>query len=121
MRAFPDSALRVTLLVPAAGSATLGCAAIRVAELGRIGRRIWERFITVGAPLSSYPRALRSLTGALAYVRAGARQIAGSSSPGPSQLPASGTVRYRGVSYYVSSFAARSEAGPVRVYQLIAP
>jgi hypothetical protein len=75
----------------------------------------------VGAPVSSYPRSLRNLTGALVYVRAGSRQITGSSSPGPSQLPASGTVRYRGVAYYVSSFAAGSEAGPVRVYQLIAP
>jgi hypothetical protein len=120
-RAFPDTALRVTLLVPASARSALGCDAVRVAELGRIGRRIWERFITVGAPVASYPRSLRSLTGALAYVRAGSRQIAGSSSPGPSRLPASGSVRYRGTSYRVISFAARSEAGQVRVYQLIAP
>ncbi len=120
-RAFPDSALRATLLVPASASAAVGCGAVRVAELGRIGRRVWDRFITVGSPLSSYPRALQSLTGALGYVRAGSRQIAGSSTPGPSRLPASGSVRYGGTRYRVISFAASSEAGQVRVYQLIAP
>ena len=86
-RAFPDTALRVTLLVPASAGSALGCDAVRVAELGRIGRRVWQRFITVGAPVASYPRSLRSLTGALVYVRSGSRQIAGAPAPARRSCP----------------------------------
>ena len=54
-------------------------------------------------------------------MRAGARQIAGSTQPGPPRLPASGTVRYRGITYQVSSFSVQTPAGAVRVYQLLRP
>jgi hypothetical protein len=120
-RAFPSGTLRISLLVPRPASSTLSCSAIRVAELARIGQRIWRRFVAVAAPPSAYVHALGSLTGALAYVRSGARQLAGSTQPGPARLPASGAVSYRGRAYEVSSFPARTTAGPVRVYQLLRP
>jgi hypothetical protein len=55
----------------------------------------------------------------LIYIRSGSHQLAGSSQPGPAKLPSRGTVSYRGSSYGVSSFTAASEAGQVRIYQLV--
>jgi hypothetical protein len=92
---------------------------VRVAELGRIARLIWGRWVLNGSPIDGFVAFVRSHTGALTYVRAGSRQIAGSTAPGPSKLPGSGTVSYRGVHYGVTSFATRSTSGRVRVYQLV--
>jgi hypothetical protein len=118
-RAFPTGVVRISLLLPRARSSARTCAAVRVAELARIGRRIWSRFVLDGSPIAGFPGFLRSHTGALAYVRLGSRQIAGSTAPGPARLPASGAFRYRRVSYGVSSFQAQTAAGRVRVYQLV--
>ena len=43
------------------------------------------------------------------------------SHPGPRRLPGSGTVKYRGVTYGVTSFTADSAGTPVRVYLLVRP
>jgi len=118
--AFPSGTLRISLLVPAPRQSALGCRAVQAEELARIGERAWQRFATVGAPPSAFIRELGGLTGALAYVRSGARQLAGSTNPGPARLPSSGAVRYRGRTYLVSSFAAQTAGEGVRVYQLIA-
>jgi hypothetical protein len=119
-RAFPSGALRISLLIPVpAGLGAKSCLEIRVSELERIAARVWRRFALNSAPPSSSVNAIRSLTGALSYVRAGARQLAGSSSPGPRHLPAQGTVSYRGSTYAVTSFEARSGAARVRVYLLL--
>lgn len=121
-KAFPSGALRISLLLPVPGSLSAKtCAEIRISELGRIGERIWRRFTLAGAPVASRINAIRSLTGGLSYVRVGSHQIAGSTQPGPPRLPAGGTVRYRGVSYGVSSFLANTPAGQARVYQLVVP
>jgi hypothetical protein len=117
-RAFPAGALSISLLIAAPVSSPLPCRAVVNAELERIGERTWRRFIAVGAPPSAFVHTLGSLTGALAYVRAGARQLAGSSPPGP-HLPQAGSVSYRGRRYAVSSFPARVAGHSVRVYQLL--
>jgi hypothetical protein len=117
-RAFPASALNVTLLLDVAASSPRPCIEVADGELARIGERVWRRFVTVGAPVSSYPHQLGSLTGALAYVRSGSRQLAGSSSPGPS-LRDSGIVRYRGASYRIYSFPSVLGGHRVRIYQLL--
>jgi hypothetical protein len=117
--AFPSGTLLITLLVRPPGAPARGCTAIRNSVLGRIGERIWRRYTAVGAPLSAYVHALGTLTGALAYVRAGSRQLAGSTHPGPTPLPSSGSVRYHRRSYQILSFHARVGAGAVRVYQLL--
>jgi hypothetical protein len=118
-KAFPTGVVRVSLLLPRAAASARSCAAVRVAELGRIGRLIWGRFMLNHSPIDGFVAFLHSHTGALAYVRAGSRQIAGSTAPGPSRLPASGAVRYRGVRYGLTSFATRTPAGRTRVYQLV--
>jgi len=48
-------------------------------------------------------------------------QRAGSTSPGPGALPDHGTVKYRGTTYGVSSFAAATGAGQARIYLLVHP
>jgi len=120
-KAFPSGSLRISLLIPLPASlAAKSCAQIKTSELGRIGERIWQRFTLAGAPVTARVNAIQRLTGGLAYVRAGSRQVAGSTQPGPSRLPTQGTVRYRGVTYGVASFPVSTPAGQARVYQLVA-
>jgi hypothetical protein len=120
-QAFPRGALRISLLVPLPHSLSgLSCGSIKISELGHIAHRLWGRFSLAGAPPSAYVHSSQALTGSLSYVRMDARQLAGSTQPGPSRLPDQGTVRYRGVTYGVFSFAARTAAGSVRVYLLVA-
>jgi len=119
--AFPTGSLQITILDPLARPSALGCNAIELDELARIGKRVWQRFTSVGASAGSYVKSLHDLTGALAYVRAGRRQLAGSTTPGPALLPDSAAVSFRGLSYQVRSFPARLRGGRVRVYQLLAP
>jgi hypothetical protein len=121
-RAFPTGSLHISLLVPGPRSpANESCTAIRVAELGYVAERIAHRFTLSASNFGSYIDTTAPLTGGLIYIRAGSRQLAGSSRPGPVTLPSQGTLRYRGASYGVSSFTAPSQAGPVRVYQLVHP
>jgi hypothetical protein len=119
VRAMPSGSLSISLLVAAPTRSPLSCHAVATAELARIGEHTWRRFSTVGAPPSAFVHSLGSLTGALAYVRAGSQQIAGSSAPGPAHLPLTGTVRYHGRNYTVSSFPALLAGQPARVYQLL--
>jgi hypothetical protein len=118
-QAYPSGPLEISMLVPPPSSSAASCTAIRVAELNRIAQRIWRRFQLVGAPVSGFVSTMGSLLGALSYVRAGAHQLSGSTSPGPARLPAQGTVTYHGVAYLVFSFAASTPGGPVRAYQLV--
>jgi hypothetical protein len=117
--AFPTGVVRISLLLPRARASTRSCAAVRLDEITRIGRLIWGRFVLNHSPIDGFVAFLRSHTGALSYVRAGSRQIAGSTAPGPSRLPPSGAVRYRGAIYGVASFTTRTPAGRTRVYQLV--
>jgi hypothetical protein len=120
-RAYPAGVLRIVLLRPHRPDSSRSCAAVRVAETGRIGRAIWRRFMLDGSPVSGFVDFTRAHTGALTYVRAGRRQLAGSTDPGPPPLPPSGSIRYRGVTYGVTSFTSTSpSSGAVRIYQLVA-
>jgi hypothetical protein len=116
--AFPSGALKVTLLVPPP-PAGLGCGAIKAFEMGSIAQTMWRRFASVGVPPSAFVKSASTITGALIYVRSGSRQLAGSTSPGPKQLPAAGTVSYRGIAYRVTSFTGATAEGPVRVFELV--
>ena len=120
-KAFPSGSLGITLIVPVPVDTTAGCTAIRVAELGHVGARMWGHFASVGAPASAYAHVVGALTSVLVYVRAGSRHLAASVGPGPSRLPDSGVVVYRGVHYRVASFPAHGPMGAVRVYMLIRP
>ena len=120
-KAYPAGTLRITLLHPLVPPSTHTCSAIKIAEIGRIGRAIWHRFMADEAPISGFVTFTQRITGALTYVRSGAGEVAGSPSPGPSVIPTSGVLRFKGATYEVASFAAVSPTGPVRVYQLVAP
>src|SRR5260370_29724833 len=98
-RAYPSGPLTLTMLVPPPGSSSVSCATIQLDELNRISQRIWHRFMQVGGPLSGFVSTTRSLVGALTYVRADSRQLAGSTPPGPPRLPPSRSVAVRGAVY----------------------
>ena len=118
--AFPSGALRISLLVPVPGSLSASsCAEIKISALGHIAERLWRRFALAGASPLVFVHSIESLVGGLGYVRSGSHQLAGSTHPGPPHLPESGTVRYRGITYAVTSFAAGSAGTPVRVYVLV--
>jgi hypothetical protein len=135
-KAFPTGLVRISLLLAqgrgsgagdgsgAGGGSALSCSAVKVAEVGRIARLIWLRFVLDGSSASSFVTFTQSHTGALIYLREGLRQIAGSTEPGPPGLPESGTVRYRGTTYGVTSFIAQTPAKPTRIpiraYELVA-
>jgi hypothetical protein len=119
-RAFPAGPLRISLLVPLSGvGSSRSCANVRTAELGRIAERISRRFALSPSTLPAYLKVTRTLTGALVYVRAGSSTVAGSALPGPSRMPLSGSVSYRGRRYQVASFTAPSSLGPLHVYVLV--
>jgi hypothetical protein len=134
-KAFPTGVVRISLLLPmgrglgakggsgAGRGSALSCSAVKVAEVGRIARLIWLRFVLDGTSNSSFVTFTQSHTGALTYLREGLRQIAGSTQPGPPALPESGTVRYRGTTYGVTSFIAQTPAKPTRIpiraYELV--
>lgn len=57
-----------------------------------------------------------AFTGAQVAMRAGARQVMGSLSPGPATIPDRGRVMYRGVPYQAYSFMAEAfPSGPLRI------
>lgn len=118
-RSFPGGRLRVSLLVPLSGSlAAMSCPHIRAMELGHAAQLISRRFRLSPGSFTTYIKLVRSLTDGLLYVRSGARELAGSTRPGPPRLPRSGVLSYRGSSYVVTSFSAPSSVGPVRIYHL---
>jgi hypothetical protein len=117
-RAFPSGSLGVTLLVAAPASSSQSCRTVAERELFSIGERVWRRFIAVSAPLTAYAHTLGSLTGASVFVRAGSRQLAGSTSPRP-PLRDSGSVRWRGRLYDIGSFPSHVAGRRVRVFQLL--
>jgi hypothetical protein len=119
--AVPSGALRISLLValPAALSRE-SCTAIRDSELAVVARRVAGQFSLSPANFHTYVNLVRTDTGGFLYVRAGSRQLAGSTRPGPARLPSSGSIRYRGVIYEVHSFRAPSSIGMVRIYELLA-
>jgi hypothetical protein len=117
--AFASAPLRVSILRPSARASRSSCLAVRVAETGRIGHRIWTRFLVNNTPISTFARFAGYHTGSLVYVRAGEQIVSGSTSTAPSHLPVAGFVRFHGRRYAVTSFFS---ARPVklRVFQLVA-
>lgn len=119
--AFPSGPLRISVLVPLpAGLAQKSCTVIRNSELALVARRVFGRLALSHVSFSTGVELVRTLTRGLFYVRAGSRQLAGATGPGPARLPRSGSVRYHGVSYQVFSFQDHSSAGSVRIYELFA-
>jgi hypothetical protein len=120
--AYPSGRLRVSLLLPLpASSSRKSCSEIRTDELGRVAQLLSRRFKLSPSNFAAYVKLTRTLTNGLAYMRSGSHKLAGSTPSGPSHLPASGAVTYRGSHYEVSSFAAPTSVGQARVYLLVPP
>jgi hypothetical protein len=116
---FPSGLLRISVLVPLpAALSKQSCTLIRNSELAVVARRVFGRLALSHVSFATGVELVHTLTRGQFYVRAGSRQMAGTSAPGPARLPPSGSVRYRGVSYQVFSFADPSSAGSLRVYEL---
>jgi hypothetical protein len=111
---FPTGSLRVALLVPSPTSTFASCAAVRLAEWGSVAMHIADRFSPLPAHYRDLIDILRSMTDGLAYVRSGSTRLAGGT--GPSRVPDRGTVKYKGRSWSVFSWAPRP---PARIYFLI--
>lgn len=119
--AYPSGRLRVSLLLPVDASLQAKpCARIKAEELGTVARRISARFKLSGSSFPPYLRLVQTMTHALVYIRSGSHTVAGSSRGAPAKLPDSGTVRFHGTSYEVSSFSSPAAGGSVRVYVLVA-
>jgi hypothetical protein len=119
--AFPSGALRISVLVPLpAALARQSCTVIRNSELAVVARRVFGRLALSHVSFATGVELVHTLTRGLFYVRAGSRQLAGSTATGPARLPLSGSVRYRGVSYEVFSFQDPGRLGSFRIYELFA-
>jgi hypothetical protein len=116
--AYPSGRLRISLLLPIAASlAAKTCDRIKAEEMGLIAQRISRRFTLSQSSFAPFIHLTHTLTHTLVYVRKGSQQLAGG---GPTKLPSSGPLSYRGTKYEVSSFAAPASGGQVRVYVLVA-
>jgi len=118
--AFPRGTLEEVILVaPApAAVATRPCAAIRAGEFGRVAERFAKLALALSQHYAGYATTVSAYTGALVFVRSGARQLASTGGEGPASFPAGGTVNYGGRRWLVFSF---EPAASTRVYLLVPP
>jgi hypothetical protein len=116
--AFPIGTLDAVLAVPAPAPALVSesCAAVGVAEVGRVAERLSLRFHPLVSSYNNYVELVHSETGSIVLVRIGLRAIAGSEGSGPLILPRSGTVNYEGRLWTVFSFAPTP---PATIYLLV--
>jgi len=116
--AFPTGTLQAVVAIPtpAAALETESCAAVAVGEIGRVAERLALRFHPLAASYGNFVEVVHSETGAIVVVRIGLRAIAGSEGPGPTMLPAAGSVSYEGRTWLVFSFAPTP---PAKIYLLI--
>jgi hypothetical protein len=118
--AFPSGTLtEVILVAPApAAAATRSCAAVRAGEFGRVAERFAELAVSLPQHYPGYATTVSIYTGAMVFVRAGARQLASTGGSGPASLPVRGTIEAGGRKRLVFSF---EPAPSTRVYLLVPP
>ena len=120
LEAFPTGTIRLVQLVappPAAVSAE-PCAIVRANEFGHVASWLARLASDLPRNYGGYASALHTFSGALVFVRIGARRIASSGGAGPNTIPSSGSVSYEGRTWLVYSFQPNP---PARVYLLVAP
>ncbi|HTD57377.1 MAG TPA: hypothetical protein VK672_00635 [Solirubrobacteraceae bacterium] len=113
-RAFPTGALKVVLFVPAPSRA-LGardCASVRTAAWGEVATHVAARFTPLSAHYEDFLHTLQGVSGGVVFVRSGSVHVAGG---GPSRIPRTGIVKYRGRTWTVFSWEPRP---PARIYFL---
>jgi hypothetical protein len=119
-RAFPRGTLdEVILIAPAAAAvATRPCAAVRAGEFGRVAERFAKLAQSLPQHYAGYATTVSIYTGALVFVRVGARQLVSTGGERPASMPAGGTVNYSGRRWLVFSF---EPAASTRAYLLVPP
>jgi len=119
-RAFPSGSVTLVLLVapPPAALAARPCAAVRAAEFGRVAARLARLAVDLPRHYGGFAATVTLYSGALVFVRDGARRLASSGGAGPAVLPLEGSVGYEGRTWLVYSFVV---APPARVYVLAPP
>lgn len=115
--AFPDGTLKVAMFIPtpARPVTARSCAEVRARAWSEVIGHIAARFHPLSASYGGLVGTLRGSTGGMAYVREGPRVLAGPASP--KRLPSSGTITFRGRSWFVASWSPQPA---VRVYLLTA-
>jgi hypothetical protein len=113
--AFPSGSLRVALLIPIPSSALAAesCAAVTLAAWGNVAMHIAARLQPLQDHYQALVDVLHGTTGGPAYVRSGAKPLAGGHLP--SHLPVRGLVSYGGRTWSVFSWEPMP---PARVYFL---
>jgi hypothetical protein len=100
VRAFPAGPLQAALFVSPARSSQ-SCEAVRTAAFEGVARHVAARLHPLSAHLDDLADIVRTVTGGRLLLRTGARRLAGS---GPARPPRSGSVRYAGRLWAVSSW-----------------
>jgi hypothetical protein len=114
--AFPEGKLQAAIFVPVPtqAEAAQSCQALRLAAWRNVVEHVAARFTPLASHYQQFVGTLQGSTSSPAYVRIGARQIAGLNR-GPRRIPGHGTVEYRGAKWHVLSWAPHP---PVQIYFL---
>ncbi len=114
--AFPEGKLQAAIFVPVPtpAEAAKSCQALRLAAWRNVVEHVAARFTPLAAHYQQFVGTLQGATASPAYVRIGARQIAGLNR-GPLHIPRHGAVRYRGAKWHVFSWSPHP---PARIYFL---
>ncbi len=99
---------------PAHSLSARSCRSVTDLTWGSVLEHVAARFSSLPSHYQDLSGTLQGATGGLTFVRIGSRQIAGLSA-GPRHLPAGGTVRYRGRTWWVHSWEPYP---PARIYFL---
>ncbi|HEY2632109.1 MAG TPA: hypothetical protein VGI26_07000 [Solirubrobacteraceae bacterium] len=114
--AFPAGKLKTAILVPlpTRAQAAQSCESLRLAAWLNVVEHVASRFTPLTREYQDFLGTLQGATANPAYVRIGHRQIAGLNA-GPRHIPRHGTVKYRGATWHVFSWAPHP---PARIYVL---
>ncbi|HEX4033019.1 MAG TPA: hypothetical protein VHX66_01120 [Solirubrobacteraceae bacterium] len=115
--AFPSGALDELQLIapPPAALSRSTCASVEAGAYGAVAVRFARLATSLARAYYGYAATVTLYTGALVFVRSGTQQLASSGGPGPTSLPRSGAVSYRGRTWLDYSFAPEEAA---RIYVL---
>lgn len=120
LTAFPSGTIKFVQLIPPPTAAVSAqpCAIVRANEFGHVAQALARLASYLPSNYVGFASTMHTYSGALVFVRVGARRIASSGGGGPNTIPTSGTVSYEGRTWLVYSF---QPSPPARVYVLVPP
>jgi hypothetical protein len=113
VKSFPSGPLEVALFAKEPATVSGSCATVRSEAWGSVAAHIAARFKPLPPHYKDLVDIVRMMTNGIALVRVGSKQLAGGH--GPTRLPLSGIVTYRGRPWSVFSF---EPVPPARIYVL---